>query len=130
MGPQDFYTIYNESPLLTAKNPINGAGQTLAVVQDSDVNPQDVTSFRSQFGLPAYPLVPNNTQGGVNFIHGISNYCGDPGIVYGVETEADIDVEWMGATAPAATIDLRLLRRHLDDVGRRSFRFLHHQQSE
>ena len=106
VAPQDFYTIYNESPLLMGKNPINGAGQTLAVVQDSDVNPQDVTSFRSQFGLPAYPLVPNNTQGGVNFIQGISNYCGDPGIVYGVETEADIDVQWMGATAPAATIDL------------------------
>jgi len=106
VGPQDFYTIYNETPLLTGGNPINGAGQTLAVVQSSDVNPADVTSFRSQFGLPAYPQMPNQTQGGVNYLQGISNYCGDPGIVPGVEGEADIDVEWMGATAPAAIIDL------------------------
>ncbi len=105
VGPQDFYTIYNENPLLTASHPINGTGQTLAIVQDSDVNPADVTSFRSQFGLPAYPAVPNNTQGGVNFINGINSYCGDPGIVPFGETEADIDVQWMGATAPAATID-------------------------
>ena len=56
VGPQDFYTIYNETPLLTAAKPINGAGQTLAIVQDSDVNPADVTSFRSQFGLPDIPV--------------------------------------------------------------------------
>ncbi len=107
VGPQDLYTIYNENPLLTASTPINGAGQTLAIVQDSDVNPADVTSFRSQFGLPAYPTTPNDTQGGVNYMFGISanNYCGDPGIVNGGEGEADIDVEWVGATAPAATID-------------------------
>ncbi|MGO9085052.1 MAG: Ig-like domain repeat protein [Candidatus Sulfotelmatobacter sp.] len=105
VGPQDLYTIYNESPLLTAATPINGAGQTLAIVQRSDVNPADVTSFRSQFGLPAYPAVPNATQGGINYMNGISGYCNDPGIVSGAESEADIDVEWIGVTAPAATID-------------------------
>ena len=106
VGPQDFYTIYNETPLLTASTPINGAGQTLAIVQDSDVNPADVTSFRSQFGLPAYPGTPNGTQGGINFINGISNYCEDPGIVFGdSETEANVDVQWMGTSAPAAIID-------------------------
>jgi subtilase family serine protease len=107
VGPQDLYTIYNENPLLTAATPINGAGQTLAIVQRSDVNPADVTSFRSQFGLPAYPSTPNDTQGGVNYMKGISGYCGDPGILTGAaETEADVDVEWIGVTAPAATIDL------------------------
>ncbi len=106
VGPQDFYTIYNETPLLTSSKPINGAGQTMAIVQDSDVNPTDVTSFRAQFGLPTYPSMPNGTQGGINFMDGISNYCSDPGIVYGdSESEADIDVQWMGATAPAAIID-------------------------
>jgi hypothetical protein len=108
VGPQDLYTIYNENPLLTATTPINGAGQTLAIIQDSDVVPADVTAFRSQFGLPAYPATPSATQGGVNYTFGIKagNYCGDPGLVpQGGETEADIDVEWIGATAPAATID-------------------------
>jgi len=105
VGPQDLYTIYNENPLLTASTPINGAGQTLAIVQRSDVNPADVTSFRSQFGLPAYPTVPNATLGGINYMNGISGYCSDPGIVAGGESEADIDVEWIGVTAPAAIID-------------------------
>lgn len=106
VGPQDFYTIYNENPLLTGQTPINGAGQTLAIVQSSDVNPADVTTFRSQFGLPAYPQNPNHTQGGVNYLHGINGYCSDPGVVEGIESEADIDVQWMGAAAPAAIIDL------------------------
>lgn len=107
VGPQDLYTIYGENALLTASPPVNGAGQTLAIVQDSDVNPADVTSFRSQFGLPAYPSTPNATQGGVNFMFGVtgSTTCTDPGVVQGGESEADIDVEWMGSTAPAATID-------------------------
>src|SRR5215831_11042532 len=33
VGPQDFYTIYDENPLLKAAKPINGAGQTLAVIE-------------------------------------------------------------------------------------------------
>jgi hypothetical protein len=107
VGPQDFYTIYNENALLKASTPINGAGQTIAIVQDSDVNPADVATFRAEFGLPAYPVTPNATQGGVNYMDGITagNYCDDPGIVNGGESEADIDVQWAGATAPAAIID-------------------------
>ncbi len=105
VGPQDFYTIYNERPLLTASQPVNGGGQTIAIVQESDVDPDDVTSFRAQFELPAYPSTPNNTQGGVNYLDGINNYCSDPGIVSDVEGEADIDVQWAGATAPNAIID-------------------------
>ena len=44
----------------------------------------------------------------MNYIDGISNYCGDPGIAYldpTFESEADIDVQWMGTTAPNAIID-------------------------
>ena len=111
VGPQDFYTIYNENPLLTASTPINGAGQTLAIVQASDVNEADITSFRSQFGLPAYPTPPNATQGGVNYMFGVNGYCSDPTVLgptnplgY-VENEADVDLQWMGVTAPAAIID-------------------------
>jgi Pro-kumamolisin, activation domain len=105
VGPKDFYTIYNENPLLTGSTAINGAGQTLAIVQETDINEADLTTFRSQFGLPAYPSTPNATQGGVNFVKGVSGYCTDPGIISDAESEADIDVQWMGTTAPAATID-------------------------
>lgn len=105
VGPQDFYTIYNENPLLKATKPINGAGQTLAVIEPTDINKADVTTFRSQFGLPAYPATPNTTQGGVNWMFGIASYCNNPGIVKGAETEATLDAQWIGTTAPAATID-------------------------
>jgi Pro-kumamolisin, activation domain/Bacterial Ig-like domain (group 3) len=105
VGPQDFYTIYNLNPLLKAG--INGAGQTIAVIEQSDVNPADVKAFRSQFGLPAYPATPNATQGGVRYFKGVSGYCADPGVVAsGDEDEAILDVEWAGAVAPNATIDV------------------------
>ncbi len=105
VGPQDFYTIYNLKPLLSAG--INGAGQTIAVIEQSDVNPADVTAFRSQFGLPAYPASPNAANGGVNYFKGVSGYCADPGVVAsGDEAEAILDVEWAGAIAPNATVDV------------------------
>jgi hypothetical protein len=106
VGPQDFYTIYNENPLLTAPTPINGAGQTLAVIEPTDIKKTDVTTFRSQFGLPKYPTTPNNTKGGVNFMFGISGFCNDPGALGGdAQSEASLDAEWVGTTAPAAIID-------------------------
>src|ERR1700719_3497591 len=51
LGPQDFSTIYNVLPLWNAG--IDGTGQTIAVVGDSNLNMQDVTNFRKMFGLPA-----------------------------------------------------------------------------
>ena len=105
VGPQDLYTIYNEKPLLTAATPINGAGQTLAVVEPTDIKTADVSTFRAQFGLPPYPATPNATQGGVKYMFGISGFCNDPGIVSGTEGEADLDVEWVGTTAPNAIVD-------------------------
>jgi subtilase family serine protease len=95
LGPYDFATIYNVLPLWTAN--INGTGQTIAIVGESNINPQDVANFRSLFGLP-----PNSTTTG-NPLNIILNGP-DPGI-QGDESEADIDVQWSGAVAPNATID-------------------------
>jgi hypothetical protein len=90
IGPADFATIYNVQPLYDAG--FDGTGQTIAVVEDSDLNPADVDYFRSVFGLPAKKL---------NLIYNGPN----PGLT-GDEGEADIDVEWAGAVAPGATIDM------------------------
>src|SRR6202163_2048784 len=50
LGPADFATIYNiTTPVATA-----GAGQSIAIVAQSNINLQDVADFRSMFGLPAY----------------------------------------------------------------------------
>jgi hypothetical protein len=90
VGPSDFATIYNVGPLWAKGT--DGTGQTIAVVGESNINPQDVADFRAIFGLP--PNVPNIILNGPN-----------PGI-NDEETEADVDVEWSGAVAKGATIDL------------------------
>jgi subtilase family serine protease len=116
LGPQDFYTIYNEKPLLTGTicgGPCNGAGQTIAVIEETDVcagqsgsspddcaGANDLAAFRSQFGLPA----PH-----AKYYFGIPGYCADPGVQgpfgTGEESEADIDLQWAGAAAPGAQVD-------------------------
>src|SRR6266436_2360605 len=85
VGPADFAKIYNIPSSLT------GAGQHIAIVADSNINPQDVTDFRTLFGLPANP--PNIIVNGP-----------DPGL-NGDEGEADLDVQVSGMVAPLATID-------------------------
>ena len=99
VGPYDFAKIYNMASSWSANPPIDGTGQTIAIVGETDINPQDVADFRNFFGLPAY-----GQQGGptLNIIHnGIA-----PGILNdGEETEADLDVEWSGAVAKGASVD-------------------------
>jgi hypothetical protein len=90
LGPTDFATIYNVGPLWSKGT--DGTGQTIAVAGESNINPQDVADFRTMFGLP--PSAPNVILNGP-----------DPGI-NDEETEADLDVEWSGAVAKGATIDL------------------------
>jgi Pro-kumamolisin, activation domain len=98
LGPQDFATIYNVTPLYTAG--IDGTGEVIAIVADSNINPTDVTQFRSIFGLPAKApnIIVNGTDPGIQ-------PCPD-----GSECEAILDVEWSGAVAKNATIDLVVSR--------------------
>src|ERR1035437_3585708 len=94
LGPADFATIYDTAPLLAAG--IDGRGQTIAVVAQTNIKITDVQQFRSFFGLPALdPIITVNGP--------------DPGILSGPdgdEGEADLDVEWAGAVAPGATVNL------------------------
>jgi len=100
VGPQDFATIYNLTPLLKAG--VTGAGQTIVVIEDTNMKAADWTSFRSAFGLSSYsgtltqvnPAPPSG-----------SNNCSNPG-TNSDEIEAALDAEWAGAVAPNATIEL------------------------
>jgi hypothetical protein len=94
LGPYDFATIYNVLPLWNAASPIDGTGQTIAIVARTNINVQDITDFRNLFGLPTNSPPQIILDGP------------DPGIVRGDETEADLDVEWSGAVAKGANIDL------------------------
>jgi hypothetical protein len=91
LGPADFATIYNVKPLWNAG--IDGAGESIAIVQESNINIQDIRNFRMLFALPAND--PEIVLDGP-----------DPGIDLGVEPEAVIDVTWAGAVAKGAKIKL------------------------
>jgi subtilase family serine protease len=99
VGATDFYTIYNETPLLSTTT---GTGQTVAVIEESDITTADVTTFRTSFGVtPNTPLL--TVQHGSGTIT-----CTDPGKLDTSndpeESEADIDAEWAGTAAPGATV--------------------------
>ena len=89
IAPGDFYTIYDINPLLTSS--INGSGVTIAVMGQTDISLTDVAAFRAASGLSAN--VPT-----------VKLYAPDPGTTKTDIDEAQLDVEWAGAVAPAATI--------------------------
>jgi len=96
LAPGDFATIYDLKPLYAAATPLNGSGETIAIVALSDIIPQDVSDFRTIFGLP--PTTPTNPN--------IIVDGEDPGDVPDADEEATIDTEWSGAVAPGATVDV------------------------
>ena len=84
IGPADLAKIYNIPPTL------DGTGQSIAVVGQTNINIQDVQDYRSMFGLPANdPTIILNGP--------------DPGIIQD-ESEADLDVQVSGGVAPKATV--------------------------
>lgn len=96
-APADFATIYNSAPLYKGKSAITGKGQTVVVLEATDVQPADVAKFRSSFGLSSY-------SGKFSQIHPGPG-CSDPG-KNGAEGEAALDAEWAGAVAPDANVEL------------------------
>ncbi|MGA2571436.1 MAG: protease pro-enzyme activation domain-containing protein [Terracidiphilus sp.] len=99
LAPSDYAVQYDLSPLYTAGT--KGDGQTIAIINESNINIDLVNQFRTLFGLPANPpqiIIAGNDPG----IDGINNPDGPNG----ASVEAYLDVEWAGAVAPNATIDL------------------------
>ncbi len=95
--PSDFHTIYDENALFDGSSvvgKVTGKGVTLAVAEQTDINPADVRNFRSQFGLSGYAGTLSITHPGG---------CVDPGFT-GDEGEAALDAEWSGAVAPDAAV--------------------------
>jgi subtilase family serine protease len=87
-GPGDIYTAYDIDT-----GSMNGAGQTIAIMGQSEVTVTDIENFEAAAGLnkkdPNMILVPGT---------GASTaYSGD-------QSESDLDLEWSGAIAPGASI--------------------------
>jgi uncharacterized protein (TIGR03437 family) len=89
LAPSDFATIYNLTPLQQAN--IDGTGQSIAIVGESDVFTSDLSQFRTRYGLAA------NTPRMV--LYGGA----DPGVT-GALVEGELDLEWAGAIAPKASL--------------------------
>ena len=76
LAPADFAVQYDLNPLYNAS--INGSGQAIAIVNESNINVEMVNSFRSIFGLPVNPpqvIIDGNDPG----LDGINNPGGPNG---------------------------------------------------
>jgi subtilase family serine protease len=106
IAPGDLATMYDITPLYNAG--IDGTGQKIAVMGQTDVYLADINDFRSGFGLSSISCTTSST--------GIITACSDTHFTYvldgadpGVSTrgdlgEADLDLEWSGAVARGAQI--------------------------
>src|SRR5580704_17598781 len=89
LAPDDLATIYNLHRLYQAG--IDGTGQKIAVVGMTAIDLSDIQGFRSMYGLSG---------ANVKFIR----TGPDPGVNQSFLSEAGLDIEWAGATAPKATV--------------------------
>lgn len=98
--PSEFQRIYGIGSALGAFP--DGNGRTIGVVAVSSVVANDVVAFRSRFALPPIDLVGN---------------VGTPLAGQDAEIEALLDVEWSGAVAPQARIQLAIGQVVADSLG-------------
>lgn len=92
VAPGDFAAIYNTNGLLNSG--VDGTGTSIAVTAQSQIELTDLQMFRQIFALKSND--PNFLLSGP-----------DPGIANQIDSEeALLDLEWAGAVAPGATINL------------------------
>lgn len=107
IAPGDIATIYDVKPLYTAG--IDGTGQTVAVIGQTDVYLADLNDFRAGFGLSAINGCTTGASGLITACN-TSNFQyvlvgTDPGAPFsGDLSESDLDLEWSGAVARNAKI--------------------------
>jgi subtilase family serine protease len=111
IAPGDIATLYDITPLYTATpTAFNGTGQQLAIIGQTDIYLADINDFRAGFGLSTIPASCTTNSSGI-----VEMPCNTANLEYilvgndyGVSTndiiEADLDLEWSGATASNAQI--------------------------
>jgi subtilase family serine protease len=110
LAPGDIATLYDLNPFYNATPAIDGTGQKLAIIGQTDIYLADIANFRVGFGL-------NPITGCTTNANGIVTACDSPNFQYvvvgadlgtpstcGDLVEADLDIEWSGATARNAQI--------------------------
>jgi subtilase family serine protease len=115
VGPWDFATIYNVTPLWNAG--IDGTGQTIAIAGTSAIDIgetnvtgsnglNDVTTFRTFFDLPTnhswnQPIQVSGNNSPLTVCDGVPTLCSLDDLL-----ENSLDVEWSGSVAKNAQIVL------------------------
>jgi subtilase family serine protease len=97
LSPSDLAMAYDINLTATDGSAIQGQGQRIAIIIDSDVNDSDVALYRTTFNLPQADLVRYPQPG--------FDEPGNPSD----EGEASLDVSHVSAAAPLAEIDLVLI---------------------
>ncbi len=115
LAPGDIATIYD------IPSNLNGSGQSLGIIGETDVFLNDINDFRGDLGLPQITTsnctISTHTSPGVitacndnyfKYILYLPTGATDPLVPDSVQQgdigEADLDLEWSGATAPSAKI--------------------------
>jgi hypothetical protein len=126
IGPWDFATIYNITPLWSASTPIDGKGQTIAIAGTSAIDIgeaagsgtagsgtaayanglNDVNTFRTFFNLPTgnswnQPIQVSGNSSPLTVCNGTPTLCSIDDLL-----ENSLDVEWSGSVAKNAQIVL------------------------
>ena len=111
LAPGDIATMYHINPLYTASTPIDGTGQKLAIIGQTDIFISDVNDFRNNFGLTPITGCTNDTTSGLVSACNVANFqyvlaiAADPlAPALSDMPEADLDLEWSGAVARNAQI--------------------------
>ena len=91
LAPEDFATQYDLAPLYKAGT--NGSGQTIGIINETNIDVTLPNAYRTLFNLPSNP--PQVVIDGA-----------DPGETGVAQVEAYLDVEQSGAVAPNATVNL------------------------
>jgi len=115
LAPGDISTIYDIAPLYGASTAIDGTGQKLVILGQTDILLADINDFRGGFGLSVIPTsgtgaCTTNANGIVIAPCTTTNFqyvlLGTDPLTLSANDigEADLDIEWSGAVARNAQI--------------------------
>ena len=98
-APPDFYTFYDENPLLNAGDNGGPSDDCIAIFADSNIFTDILSFFTSDPSQLVFSLAPIN-------LTVDTSAEGDPGVINGPDGEAYLDIEWSHSVAPGDPIIL------------------------
>lgn len=113
LAPGDIATIYDINPLYSSTPAIDGTGEKLAIIGQTDIYLSDINNFRTDFGISSSAISCTTKSNGVitacndpHLQYVVANSLSDPGVplTTGDLSEADLDLEMAGAVARGAKL--------------------------